>query len=214
VKKPTYNSVVITGESSVVYGGETFRRSKVIRDTLVNAEGCDSFVEIKIVVEKDLGYPVIVDKFGYTLFCNNNIGKVKFATYQWFKNGVAVSGATKEYYEEKKGEKLHGCYYVEVTTIDGKEYVSETYCVDKDRELKIYPNPVSPDGVLVIDYPFTDAEKRNLRVEVYDAMGIMVKDFVPTSYPIHLDATLPEGHYFVLIYEADDRMLDARFIVR
>jgi hypothetical protein len=214
VKKPTYNSVVITGESSVVYGGETFRRSKVIRDTLVNAEGCDSFVEIKIVVEKDLGYPVIVDKFGYTLFCNNNIGNVKFATYQWYKDGVALPGATKEYYEGKKGEKLNGCYYVEVTSTTGREYVSETYCVDKDRELKIYPNPVSPDGVLVIDYPFTDAEKRNLRVEVYDAMGIMVKDFVPTSYPIHLDATLPEGHYFVLIFEADDRMLDARFIVR
>ncbi|MDO4524942.1 MAG: hypothetical protein Q4B61_06385 [Bacteroidales bacterium] len=214
VKKPTYNSVVITGESSVVYGGETFRRSKVIRDTLVNAEGCDSFVEIKIVVERDLGYPVIVDKFGYTLFCNNNIGNVKFATYQWYKDGVALPGATKEYYEGKKGEKLNGCYYVEVTSTTGREYVSETYCVDKDRELKIYPNPVSPDGVLVIDYPFTDAEKRNLRVEVYDAMGIMVKDFVPTSYPIHLDATLPEGHYFVLIFEGDDRMLDARFIVR
>ncbi len=213
VKKPTYNSVVITGESSVVYGGETYRRSKVIRDTLVNAEGCDSFVEIKIVVEKDLGYPVIVDKFGYTLFCNNNIGKVKFATYQWYKDGVAVSGATKEYYEEKKGEKLHGCYYVEVTTAEGREYVSETYCVDKGRELKVYPNPVSPNYIVTIDYPFTEEEKKHLRVEVYDAMGIMVKDFVPASYPIQLEATVP-GHYFVLIYEADDRMLDARFIVR
>lgn len=213
VKKPTYNSVVITGESSVVYGGETYRRSKVIRDTLVNAEGCDSFVEIMIVVEKDLGYPVIVDKFGYTLFCNNNIGKVKFATYQWYKDGVAVSGATKEYYEEKKGEKLHGCYYVEVTTAEGREYVSETYCVDKGRELKVYPNPVSPNDIVTIDYPFTEEEKKHLRVEVYDAMGIMVKDFVPASYPIQLEATVP-GHYFVLIYEADDRMLDARFIVR
>ena len=214
VKKPTYNSVVYTGESSVVYGGVTYRRSQVFRDTLVNAEGCDSFVEIKIVVEKDLGYPVIVDKFGYTLFCNNNIGKVKFATYQWYKDGVAIKGATKEYYEEKKGEKLNGCYHVEVTSTSGREYVSETYCVDKDRELKIYPNPVSQDGILTIDYPFTDDEKKNLRVEVYDAMGIMVRDFIPTSYPIHLGANLPEGHYFVLIYESDERMLDARFIVR
>lgn len=214
VKKPTYNSVVYTGESSVVYGGVTYRRSQVFRDTLVNAEGCDSFVEIKIVVEKDLGYPVIVDKFGYTLFCNNNIGKVKFATYQWYKDGVAISGATKEYFEEKKGEKLNGCYHVEVTSTSGREYVSEIYCVDKDRELKVYPNPVSPNGILTIDYPFTEAEKKNLRVEVYDAMGIMVRDFVPASYPIHLDANLPEGHYFVLIFESDERMLDARFIVR
>ena len=214
VKKPTYNSVVYTGESSVVYGGVTYRRSQVFRDTLVNAEGCDSFVEIKIVVEKDLGYPVIVDKFGYTLFCNNNIGKVKFATYKLYKDGVAISGATKEYFEEKKGEKLNGCYHVEVTSTSGREYVSEIYCVDKDRELKVYPNPVSPNGILTIDYPFTEAEKKNLRVEVYDAMGIMVRDFVPASYPIHLDANLPEGHYFVLIFESDERMLDARFIVR
>lgn len=214
VKKPTYNSVVYTGESSVVYGGVTYRRSQVFRDTLVNAEGCDSFVEIKIVVEKDLGYPVIVDKFGYALFCNNNIGKVKFATYQWYKDGVAITGATKEYYEEKKGEKLNGCYHVEVTSTSGREYVSETYCVDKDRELKVYPNPVSPDGILTIDYPFTEDEKKNLRVEVYDAMGNMVRDFIPKSYPIHLDANLAEGHYFVLIYESDERMLDARFIVR
>ena len=214
VKKPTYNSVVYTGESSVVYDGVTYRRSQVFRDTLVNAEGCDSFVEIKIVVEKDLGYPVIVDKFGYTLFCNNNIGKVKFETYQWFKNGVAIPGATKEYYEGAKGEKLNGCYHVEVTSTSGREYVSETYCVDKDRVLKVYPNPVSPDGTLTIDYPFTEDEKKNLRVEIYDAMGIMVRDFVPTSYPINFGINLPEGHYFVLIYESDERMLDARFIVR
>ncbi len=214
VKQPTYNSIVYTGESSVVYGGTTYRRSQVIRDTLVNAEGCDSFVEIKIVVEKDLGYPVIVDKFGYTLFCNNNIGKVKFATYQWYKNGVAIPGATKEYYEGAKGEKLNGCYYVEVTSTTGREYVSETYCVDKGRELKIYPNPVAPDNILTIDYPFTEDEKKNLRVEIYDAMGIMVGNFVPTMYPIQLEVNLPVGHYFVLIYESDERMLDTRFIVR
>ncbi|MBQ0156806.1 MAG: hypothetical protein KBT22_09575 [Bacteroidales bacterium] len=214
VKKPTYNSVVISGESSVVYGGQTYRRSQVIRDTLVNAEGCDSFVEIKIIVEKDLGYPVIVDKFGYTLFCNNNIGPVKFATYQWYKDGVAIQGATKEYYEGAKGEKLNGCYYVEVTSVAGKEFVSETYCVDKERELKIYPNPVSPDEVLTIDYPFTDDEKKNLRVEIYDAIGIMVDEFMPTSYPIQMNATLQAGHYFVMIFVADDRILDTRFIVR
>ncbi|MBR5209890.1 MAG: T9SS type A sorting domain-containing protein, partial [Paludibacteraceae bacterium] len=105
-------------------------------------------------------------------------------------------------------------YHVEVTSTSGREYVSETYCVDKDRELKVYPNPVSPDGTLTIDYPFTEDEKKNLRVEVYDAMGIMVSDFVPTSYPINFGINLPEGHYFVLIYESDERMLDARFIVR
>lgn len=214
VKRPTYNSVVISGESSVVYAGKTYRRSQVIRDTLVNAEGCDSFVEIKIIVERDLGYPVIVDKFGYTLLCNNNIGPVKFAKYQWYKDGVAIQGATKEYYEGAKGEKLSGCYYVEVTSVAGKEYVSETYCVDKERELKIYPNPVSSNEILTIDYPFTEDEKKNLSVEVYDAMGILVNEFTPTSYPIQLDATLPAGHYFVLIYVADDRMLDTRFIVR
>ncbi len=214
VKKPTYNSVVYTGESMVVYGGNTYHRSQVIRDTLVNAEGCDSFVEIKIVVEKDLGYPVIVDKFGYTLFCNNNIGKVKFATYQWYKDGAAIPGATKEYYEGAKGEKLNGCYYVEVTSNEGREFVSETYCVDKERELKIYPNPVSEDEILTIDYPFTEDEKKNLRVEVYDAMGILVNEFVPTAYPIQMEMTLPSGHYFVLIYESDERMLDTRFIVR
>ncbi len=214
VKKPTYNSVVFTGESSVEYNGVTYRRSQVIKDTLVNAEGCDSFVEIKIVVERDLGYPVIVDKFGYVLFCNNNIGKVKFATYQWYKDGVAIQGATKEYYEGAKGEKLNGCYQVEVTTVAGKEYISETYCVDKDRELKIYPNPVSLDEILTIEYPFTEEEKKNLRVEIYDVMGTMIRDFVPTSYPIQMEIDLPSGHYFVLIYESDARMLDTRFIVR
>ncbi len=214
VKKPTYNNVVITGESSVVYGGETHRRSKVFRDTLVNAEGCDSFVVINIVVERDLGYPVIVDKFGYTLFCNNNIGNIKFVTYQWYKDGVAIPNATKEYYEGAKGEKLNGCYYVEVTNESGREYVSETYCVDKERELKIYPNPISAEEILTIDYPFTEEEKKNLIVEIYDAMGVQVREYVPSSYPIQIEVDLPSGHYFVLIYESDVKMLDTRFIVR
>lgn len=214
VKKPTYSSVTYTGESTVTYDGVTYRRSQTIRDTLINAEGCDSFVEIKIVVEKDLGYPVIVDKFGYTLFCNNNIGKVKFATYQWYKNGTAIEGATKEYYEEAKGQKLNGCYQVEVTSENGREYASEIYCVDKDRELKVYPNPVEPFKELTIDYPFTDSEKKNLMVELYDANGILLRSFIPSSYPILMEAPATSGYYFILILESNERMLDARFIVR
>ncbi|MCQ2189916.1 MAG: hypothetical protein MJZ00_08430 [Paludibacteraceae bacterium] len=214
VNKPTYSSVTYTGESTVVYEGVVYRRNQTIRDTLINAEGCDSFVEINIVVEKDLGYPVIVDKFGYTLFCNNNIGNVKFATYQWYKDGIAIPGATKEYYEEAKGNKLNGCYQVEVTSDTGREYASEIYCVDKGRELKLYPNPISPNESLTIDYPFTDEEKKHLLVEIYDANGIMINDIVPSSYPIHLEAPSIPGHYFILILESNERMLDARFIVR
>lgn len=214
VKKPTYSSVTYTGESTVTYNDIVYRRSQTIRDTLINAEGCDSFVEIKIVVEKDLGYPVIVDKFGYTLFCNNNIGSVRFASYQWYKDGVAIEGATKEYYEEAKGKKLDGCYQVEVTSDNGREYASEIYCVDKDRELKVYPNPVEPNEIITIDYPFTEPEKKNLLIEIYDINGMMIKDLVPTSYPIMIEAPAMSGHYFIMILESNERMLDARFIVR
>ena len=42
--------------------------------------------------------------------------------YEWYKNSVAISGETKQYYYAKDG--LSGTYYCMVTTIKGDEFKS------------------------------------------------------------------------------------------
>lgn len=214
VLMPSYETIYLEGESSVEYAGVTYRRSQTIVHKTVNSVGCDSIVTVKIKINKDLGYPVIVDKFGYVLFCNNNIGDVKFARYQWYKNGNAVEGATKEYYEEVPGQKLSGCYQVSVWNAEGREFLSELYCIESERTLTTYPNPVILGEPVYIDFEFTTEERRSLYVEVYTATGLLIKEFKPTAYPIVIDDISNIGQYFVILRLNDEKVLSTRFIVK
>lgn len=214
VLKPSYETITVEGESSVEYEGVTYRRSQTIVHKTVNSVGCDSIITVKIKINKDLGYPVIVDKFGYVLFCNNNIGDVKFAKYQWYKNGILIEGATKDFYEEERGKKLSGCYQVSVWNEDGREYASEIYCIESERTLSTYPNPVSVEEPVYIDFEFTTEERKSLYVEVYSSTGLLLREFKPTAYPIVIDGMGSVGQYFVILRLNDERVLNTRFIVK
>lgn len=214
VLSPSYETISIEGESSVEYGGVTYRRSQTIVHKTVNSVGCDSIITVKIKINKDLGYPVIVDKFGYVLFCNNNIGDVMFSRYQWYKNGKLIEGATKDFYEEEQGKKLCGCYQVSVWNEAGREFASEIYCIEAERTLTIYPNPVEVNEPVYIDYEFTTEERKSLYVEVYSATGLLLREFKPSAYPIVIDGMGSLGQYFVLLRLNDEKVLNTKFIVK
>lgn len=81
-----------------------------------------------------------------------------FPSYQWYRNGVAISGATASSYIMK----FDGTYYVEVMDINGCTNVSDPVVVERLAisqvpaqlpEIKIYPNPTQ--SVVTIECPVT-----------------------------------------------------------
>lgn len=208
----SFTEIVVDSMTQVTYGGKVYYRSTVLRDTLTNNLGCDSFVTVFINVEKSLGVPLIVNKHDYVLFCNNNIFDEKFVAYQWYKDGVPVAGATKDYYTEEV--LLNGCFQVYVTTNEGKEYASETICFEKGRELNLYPNPVAVGENVVVDYEFTEEQKFNLLIEVFNSKGICVYRGEPSSYPIEIPGRAEPGYYYMLITTGKGDSLGERFIVK
>jgi len=214
VYQPTYSTITYEGEYDVLYKGRKYTRSTVLRDTLVNHWGCDSIIKIAIIVTKSLDYPIVVNKYNYMLLCNNNIGKDRYTSFQWYKDGQPVYGETKAYYSETVGNKLAGCYQVYVTTKDGREYFSEEICIDKEKQLTIYPNPVARGKDITIDYDFSEAEKKGLYIDVYNSAGKKVFHDTPTNYPIVIPGQREKGYYFVLITTGEDKNIGAKFIVK
>ena len=75
------------------------------------------------------------EKYGRMLFIDNNpevavsdgdisipvSRKLTFSSFQWYKDGKKIEGATEQYYTED-GKLLQGEYYAEVTATDGITY--------------------------------------------------------------------------------------------
>lgn len=214
VYKPSYSTVTYEGEYDVYYNGRKYTRSTVLRDTLTNKHGCDSIVTIAIIVTKGLDYPLIVNKYNYMLLCNNNIGNDKYTSYQWYKNGKPLSGQTKPYFNEAENEQLEGCYQVYVKTTTGNEYFSEEICIEKEKELVLYPNPVAEGQPVTIEYEFTEKQKKGLYFDVYNSAGLKVYSGTPTQYPIEIPGQKKKGYYFILITTGEDKNLGSKFIVK
>lgn len=95
-----------------------------------------------------------------------------YTNYQWFKNGIPISGATSNTYNTN-GEA--GNYTVEVSLECGCNNVSSNEFliaginefINNTRNLNIYPNPVSNESLV----SFNLKENEQLRISISDMNG-------------------------------------------
>ena len=98
---PVNQSVVLSDCKSVIYNGVTYTKNATIYDTIKNGNGCDSVyktINIYITFQAIIS----VDK---NPTCNTQIAtftskvyNANVLVYQWYKNGVAIVGATTASY--------------------------------------------------------------------------------------------------------------------
>jgi hypothetical protein len=118
-----------------------------------------------------------------------------FATYQWYREGVAIPGATSETYTATQD----GLYFVEVG--DGSPCSSRSNTIvigttdvadETGVSIRMYPNPT--DGVVTIDGEALDQQ----RIVVIDALGRLVLSTSVSGTSVLLDlGQLPVGPYAV-----------------
>ncbi|MDP4239535.1 MAG: putative Ig domain-containing protein, partial [Bacteroidota bacterium] len=112
----------------------------------------------------------IIKKFDDVVLCDNS--SKRFTAYQWFKNGVAIEGATNQFYCDPEG--LTGLYSVELTTVDGQKLKTcqKEFNIPLVQKVKVYPNPVNMDQKCTIELiGFNTKELENAVLTIFDIAG-------------------------------------------
>jgi len=139
---PNYNNSIekiICAGDSIEIDGVSYNSETVIVRNLTSQFGCDSIVEINLVVQDAPNIPT---------FTQNNDELTTQATgyIQWFLNGESISGATNQNLTISKS----GEYQVEVTNENGCSAISAgLWCVKtgiddlENSNFLVYPNPTT-----------------------------------------------------------------------
>lgn len=170
--------------------------------------GCATTGSIYVTV---LPQPVkpVVTKTGSTTLSTGN-----YITYQWYRDGVEIPGATSQSLSYTMG----GNYQVMVTNTSGCDNYSEGLVVGKANggigikedlfgNLELYPNPSS--GLITID--LNRVQLQELQVSVFNTAGKKVYElYEQTSQDgkVTLDmAHLPDAAYFIQIRSAAETVV-------
>ena len=121
----------------------------------------------------DLGSRYIIPKFDDVVLCDNSSDR--FTAYQWYKNGVAIAGATKQFYCDPNG--LVGLYSVEVTNISGQKLkvCGLELNIPTTKKVSIYPNPVDVNQTCTVELNgFEIEELEGAVLSIFNSAGSKV----------------------------------------
>lgn len=135
------------------------------------------------------------------------------ASYQWFKNGLPVSGANSASYTITETAE----YCVEVTYANGCK--SKSACTQQvfvsagdlleNSGLQVYPNPV-------LDLLNVKLESQRIsRIVIYNNLGSLVYELEPNENPEILSISasgLAHGIYHVMVWSGDQKKLKGIFV--
>ena len=135
----------------------------------------------------------IYQKWNDVLVCDNS--ESLFVNYQWYKNDEALSGETKQYYQEQGG--LNGSYYVTVASADGSKGKSNIITTSStSRTISISPNPVSQNQNFQITINASKSDLDGAQLSIYSLSGqALLKTQIETSN-IYIKGLL-KGSYLV-----------------
>ena len=160
----------------------------------------------------------VYSKYDRVLFVDNNPDngllagdKLKFVSYQWYKNGVEQEGQTGQYYHED-GKLLSGTYYVLLTDTEGHQYRScdvlmpaETKSSAPQRSA-VYPVPVGIGEPLTIE--------GNGSTQILSFSGECISRTQSVDGKIVIAAPRTAGMYYVQVTNEDGEVEMHKLIVK
>jgi hypothetical protein len=123
----------------------------------------------------NLSTDYIIPKFDDVVLCDNHSNS--FSSYQWYKNGTAISGATGQYYNDPNG--LVGTYSLKVKTVTGQDLqtCSKVLNIPKAKKVSVsvYPNPMRANQESTVKISgMSDEEMQGAVMSVYNVQGVQV----------------------------------------
>ncbi|ADQ81040.1 cell surface receptor IPT/TIG domain protein [Paludibacter propionicigenes WB4] len=138
-----------------------------------------------------------------------------FSAYQWFKDGVAIEGATKQFYRDPKG--LVGTYTVQATDINGEILYSYPKVLNIPLALKVtaYPTMVRPSQTCTVEITdeAMELDMAGAELSVYSAKGIRVYHSTKVENLNTIKLPTMDGVYSGCLTTADGQSFSFKVIV-
>ncbi len=172
----------------------------VLNFNFVDKNGCASTGSIAIMVLPKPNKPTV------TRIASNTLTTGAFNSYQWYRNGVEIPGATSQSYTYSTG----GNYQVMVSNVNACTDHSDDYVVGASgggigldenalSVLEVYPNP--SNGLVTID--LNDFRKQRLTMRVFSITGQLVFEQTQSTGSlgqVNVDLTsLPKAAYMLQV---------------
>ncbi|UPZ14814.1 T9SS type A sorting domain-containing protein [Flavobacterium humidisoli] len=156
---------------------------------------------------------LVTQQWANVLFFDNKSNN--YAAWQWYKNGAAVSGATRQYYSEV--QPLNGTYYVIAKDKNGNSIKScpiETTGTVFTKKIKIYPNPVKPGAEFTLECDFSDSQLNGSEVVIYDITGKLVQTISNVKAKNEIIAPSQAALYVVVLKLANGQLKTINLLVK
>jgi hypothetical protein len=99
----------------------------------------------------------------------------RYVGYQWYKDGVELKGATKQFYNDLGG--LVGSYTVKLTTVDGQTLYTcpKVLEISLAKKVSVFPSPVKKNQVSTVKLTGVGNEElEGAELSVYTMQGTRV----------------------------------------
>ena len=193
------SSTAATDTSKVISGlirGQTYYI--LVTTVIYDVKGAESnFSSQQTVIVKTGVIPRVKTKWNSLLICSNVSDSIK--SFQWYKNGNSISGATIQYYNTSQSP---GVYTVETIDLNGckNSSVDKTISMSGTNTISVYPNPASVSFALKLN----DESGGTAVVSITNSAGIKVMEFQTENFNNELLKEVPvnslnEGIYIVKV---------------
>ncbi len=157
-------------ESVATVSGNTLNIHSFGEVTITASDQGDENFDAADDVSVNLKIAVKVIQKGSSMLLVSNI-KNAFTSYQWYKDGVEISGATKQYYYTSDG--LSGEYYCKLNgAFDSENWSGGTVAAVID----VYPSPALKGSTFTVEYNNIEEKLlRNSTMSIYSITGKLIK---------------------------------------
>jgi len=173
IKNVTYTDLPSATASTVVFTVPEGIADGIYHGTMQLRNSVQESAPYPFEFTINLSSNYIIKKFDDVVLVDNSSNR--FTGYQWFKDGVAIAGATDQFYTDPKG--LVGSYSVELITIDGQKLNSceKSFNSPVSKSVKAYPNPAKINQDISVQMSgFDNSELKNAKLTVFDSSGNLV----------------------------------------
>ena len=179
-------------------------------DFIVEIDECTYPVTVRV----NMPNTIFEQRWDDVLVCNNNPannGGYNFVSYQWYKNGAPINGATGQYYNEIGG--LNGEYYLWLKDDQGNEYFTCPQTYSKEVSISVYPNPATVNQDITIELPLTPEELEGAVLDIFDAKGALVQHITDLQPITKVSGFKAQGAYFGRIVTGTEDVKAVKFII-
>ncbi|MBO9633179.1 MAG: hypothetical protein J7578_08665 [Chitinophagaceae bacterium] len=139
-----------------------------------------------------------------------------YVQWQWYKNDIAVTGATKPYYSEPN--TLSGNYYVVATDKNGKTIqtcpLAAVGNIDNIPSIKVSPNPSRPGATAAVTVNYNAADLAGARLILSNISGTKLQEITPVNAVNNITLPATSGVYVITLVLSNGQKLSVNVLVK